>query len=91
MNKRIKKKWSRVARLETKVSQLMAENALLTDAVKRHTRLIEELHQVSSHNTEATNNRFDALESANKSMKLELHKATLEFGKAKKKYWFGLK
>lgn len=78
MNKRIKKKWSRIARLETKVSQLMAENVLLTDIVKRHNRLIEELNSISTRNTQATNARFDYLE-----------KKVAD--KVSKKPWFGRK
>lgn len=46
MNKRIKKKWSRVERLENKVAQLMTSNALLTEAVSRQNSLIEELKNI---------------------------------------------
>ncbi|HEM4424779.1 hypothetical protein [Streptococcus suis] len=62
MNKRIKKKWSRVEILENKVAQLMASNALLTDAMSRQNSLIEELKNISERNVQATNSRFDYLE-----------------------------
>lgn len=62
MNKRIKKKWSRVERIENKVAQLMAINALLTEAVSRQNSLIEELKNINERNVQATNSRFDYLE-----------------------------
>lgn len=62
MNKRIKKKWSRVERLENKVAQLMASNTLLTEAVSRQNNLIEELKNIGERNVQATNSRFDYLE-----------------------------
>lgn len=62
MNKRIKKKWSRVEKLENKVAQLTAENILLTEAVNRQNSLIEELKNINERNVQATNSRFDYLE-----------------------------
>ncbi|HEM6309455.1 TPA: hypothetical protein U2C79_001024 [Streptococcus suis] len=48
--------------LENKVAQLMASNALLTDAMSRQNSLIEELKNISERNVQATNSRFDYLE-----------------------------
>lgn len=87
MNKRIKKKWSRMARLENKVGQLMAENTLLMAAVKQQNQQMEELRLVHSRNVEATNLRFDQLESENKDMRIDLDQAIIEFSKPKKS-WF---
>lgn len=91
MNKRIKKKWSRVEILENKVAQLMASNALLTDAVSRQNSLIEELENINERNVQATNARFDVLETDNKSMRVDLDEAIVEFRKNKKKGLFGRK
>ncbi|CYU12338.1 hypothetical protein HO609_02285 [Streptococcus suis] len=62
MNKRIKKKWSRIEKLENKVAQLTAENILLTDALRNHTDNIRDLDDIVKRNAEATNSRFDYLE-----------------------------
>ncbi|MCK3937164.1 hypothetical protein ACQ7BN_08265 [Streptococcus suis] len=62
MNKRMKKKWSRIERLENKVAQLMAENALLSNALKNHGHNINELRTIVKRNAQATNSRFDYLE-----------------------------
>lgn len=62
MNKRIKKKWSLVEKLENKVAQLMASNTLLIEAVGRQNRLIEELKNINKRNAQATNSRFDKIE-----------------------------
>ncbi|HEM4099705.1 hypothetical protein ACYKOU_02565 [Streptococcus suis] len=91
MNKRIKKKWSRVEILENEVAQLMASNALLTDAMSRQNSLIEELKNISERNVQATNARFDVLETDNKSMRVDLDEAIVEFRKNKKKGLFGRK
>lgn len=91
MNKRIKKKWSRVERLENKVAQLMASNALLTDAMSRQNSLIEELKNINERNVQATNARFNVLETDNKSMRVNLDEAIVEFRKNKKKGLFGRK
>lgn len=80
MNKRIKKKWSRVERLENKVAQLMASNTLLIEDVSRQNSLIEELKNTVERNAQATNNRFDKVEDEIKALK-----------KTQKKSWFGRK
>ncbi|HEL1768720.1 hypothetical protein [Streptococcus suis] len=61
-NKRIKKKWSRIERLENKVAQLTAENILLTDALRNHADNIRDLDDIVKRNAQATNSRFDYLE-----------------------------
>lgn len=86
MNKRIKKKWLRIEKLENKVAQLTAENILLTEAVKRHTGLIEELNSINSRNAEAINFRFDA-ETCQKILEDDV----AELKKTKKKFWFSRK
>ncbi|MGQ7388921.1 hypothetical protein ACTGWD_04790 [Streptococcus suis] len=91
MNKRIKKKWSRIERLENKVAQLTASNILLTEAVKRQNNLIEELKNINERNVQATNARFNVLETENKSMRVNLDEAIVEFRKNKKKGLFGRK
>ncbi|HFI0398408.1 TPA: hypothetical protein ACGO63_000849 [Streptococcus suis] len=91
MNKRIKKKWSRVERLENKVAQLTASNILLTEAVSRQNSLIEELKNINERNVQATNARFGVLETENKSMRVDLDEAIVEFRKNKKKGLFGRK
>ncbi|HEM3683560.1 TPA: hypothetical protein U1D20_001021 [Streptococcus suis] len=62
MKKRIQKKWSRIERLENKVAQLMAENALLSNALKNHGHNINELRTIVKRNAQATNSRFDKIE-----------------------------
>lgn len=62
MNKRIKKKWSRIERLENKVAQLTVENILLTDALRNHADNIRDLDDIVKRNAQATNSRFDKLE-----------------------------
>ncbi|WP_105095194.1 hypothetical protein, partial [Streptococcus suis] len=61
MNKRIKKRWSRIERLENKVAQLTAENILLTDALRNHADNIRDLDDIVKRNAQATNARFDYL------------------------------
>ncbi|HEM3661153.1 TPA: hypothetical protein ACGO22_001460 [Streptococcus suis] len=61
-NKRIKKKWSRIERLENKVAQLTAENILLTDTLRNHADNIRDLDDIVKRNAQATNSRFDYLE-----------------------------
>ncbi|MEG3310670.1 hypothetical protein [Streptococcus sp. SS-4456] len=78
MNKRIKKKWSRIERLENKVAQLTAENILLTDALRNHADNIRDLYDIVKRNAQATNSRFDYLE-----MKVA--------DKVSKKSWFSRK
>lgn len=91
MNKRIKKKWSRIEKLENKVAQLTAINILLTEAVSRQNSLIEELKNINERNVQATNARFGVLETENKSMRVDLDEAIVEFRKNKKKGLFGRK
>lgn len=61
-NRRIKKKWSRIERLENKVAQLTAENILLTDALRNHADNIRDLDDIVKRNAQATNARFDKIE-----------------------------
>ena len=61
-NKRIKKKLSRIERLENKVAQLTAENILLTDTLRNHADNIRDLDDIVKRNAQATNSRFDYLE-----------------------------
>lgn len=91
MNKRIKKKWSRVEKLENKVAQLVASNTFLMEAVSRQNSLITELMNVGEHNVQATNSRFDTLEAENKSMRVYLDEAVIEFRRNKKKGLFSRK
>ncbi|WP_105117551.1 hypothetical protein [Streptococcus suis] len=62
MNKRMKKKWSRVERLENKVAHLIAENILLTDALRNHANNINDLYDIVKLNAQATNARFEKIE-----------------------------
>lgn len=62
MNKRIKKKWSRIERLENKVAQLTAENILLTAALRNHADNIRDLDDIVKRNAQATNSRLDKIE-----------------------------
>ncbi|HEM4287936.1 TPA: hypothetical protein U1261_000113 [Streptococcus suis] len=74
-NKRIKKKWSRIERLENKVAQLTAENILLTDALRNHANNIRDLDNIVKRNAQATNSRFDKIEKQ------------VANGNAKKPFW----
>ncbi|HEM5269864.1 TPA: hypothetical protein ACJ51S_001261 [Streptococcus suis] len=74
-NKRIKKKWSRIERLENKVAQLTAENILLTDALRNHANNIRDLDNIVKRNAKATNSRFDKIEKQ------------VANGNAKKPFW----
>lgn len=62
MNKRIKKKWLRIEKLENKVAQLTAENILLTDALRNHADNIRDFDDIVKRNAQATNSRFDKIE-----------------------------
>ncbi|CYU95130.1 hypothetical protein HO944_02540 [Streptococcus suis] len=46
MNKRMKKKWSRIEKLENKVARLTAKNILLTDALRNHANNIIDLDDI---------------------------------------------
>ncbi|HFU4203594.1 TPA: hypothetical protein ACGO8F_001188 [Streptococcus suis] len=62
MNKRMKKKWSRIERLENKVAQLTAEKILLANALTCQNASIQDLYGIVERNAQATNSRFDKLE-----------------------------
>ena len=89
MNKRMKKKWSRIERLENKVAQLMAENAMLTNAIKSQRTSASTLQSLVERNAQATNSRFDALEGENKRLRVDLESAVIELRRPRKKSWFG--
>ncbi|HFH9840281.1 TPA: hypothetical protein ACGONB_001914, partial [Streptococcus suis] len=44
------------------VDQLIAENILLSNALKNHGHDISELHAIVERNAQATNSRFDKIE-----------------------------
>ncbi|MET3558695.1 chromosome segregation ATPase [Streptococcus rupicaprae] len=89
MNKRIKKKWSRVARLETKVAESIARIELAFHALKSHKSKIEDLEKIQEQHALATNNRFDKLEKALEQVKAENKKLRKEL--KTKRSWFGRK
>lgn len=62
MNKRMKKKWSRIERLENKVAQLTAEKILLAYALTNQNASIQDLYGIVGRNAQATNSRFDKFE-----------------------------
>ncbi|HEO7013325.1 hypothetical protein HK253_06610 [Streptococcus agalactiae] len=55
MNKRIKKK----RKLERAIVLLIAENAMLSSALRNQHKRIEQLEQIVEHNAQATNNELD--------------------------------
>lgn len=87
MNKRIKKK------RELENSLRMAEGAIefLLDQNNQLWRIVEKMEEINSRNAQATNARFDVLEAENKSMRVDLDEAIVEFIKNKKKGLFGRK
>lgn len=91
MNKRIKKKASKRRAIERHNAVLAAEVSALKATVNMQGKMIEEMQGINSHNAEATNERFDKVEAANKQMKLDLDKAVVSFSKQKKSSWFGRK
>lgn len=91
MNKRIKKKVSKRRAIERQNAALAAEVASLKATVNMQGKMIEEMQNVNSHNAQATNERFDKLEAANKQMQLNLDNAIVSFTKQKKSSWFGRK
>nr|WP_288932718.1 hypothetical protein [uncultured Streptococcus sp.] len=91
MNKRIKKKVSKRRAIERQNAALAAEVASLKATVNTQSKMIEEMRNVSSHNVQATNERFDKLEAANKQMRVDLDNAIVSFTKQKKSNWFGRK
>lgn len=76
MNKRIKKK----KLLEIKVAALTARAVILEEAIKSLKRENDNLRDIVELNAQATNNRFDTVESDIKAIK-----------KTQKKSWFSRK
>ena len=91
MNKRIKKKTSKRRAIERQNAALDAEVASLKAMINMQGKMIEEMQNINSHNAQATNERFDKLEAANKQMQLDLDDAIVSFSKQKKSSWFGRK
>ena len=91
MNKRIKKKTSKRRAIERQNAALAAEVSTLKATVNMQGKMIEEMQGINSHNAQATNERFDKLEAANKQMQLDLDNAVVSFSKSKKSSWFGRK
>nr|DAJ51070.1 MAG TPA: hypothetical protein [Caudoviricetes sp.] len=75
MNKRIKKK----RELESKLQTLDMTVDFLLDQNNQLWKIVDKMEEINSHNTEATNKRFDQVEADVKTLK-----------KAKKP-WFGRK
>ncbi|HEM5271836.1 TPA: hypothetical protein ACGO38_001156 [Streptococcus suis] len=61
----------------------MSSNALLTDAMCRQNSLIEELKNINERNVQATNARFDELETYQKIIEDDV----AELKSAKKPFW----
>lgn len=91
MNKRIKKKVSKRRAIERQNAALAAEIAALKATVNMQGKMIEEMQGINSHNAQATNERFNKLEAANKQMRVYLDNAIVSFTKPKKSNWFGKK
>ena len=91
MNKRVKKKASKRRAIERHHAALATEVASLKATVNMQGKMIEEMQNVNSRNVQATNERFDKLEAANKQMQLDLDDAIVSFSKQKKSSWFGRK
>lgn len=91
MNKRIKKKASKRRAIERQNAVLATEVTLLRATVNKQGKMIEEMQNLNSRNVQATNERFDKLEAANKQMQLDLDNAVVSFSKSKKSSWFGRK
>lgn len=87
MNKRIKKK----RELENSLRIAKGAIVLLLDQNKRLWKIVENMEKISSQNTQATNERFDKLEAANKQLRIDLDEAIVSFSKQKKSSWFGRK
>lgn len=87
MNKRIKKK----RELENSLRIAKGAIVLLLDQNKQLWKIVENMEKISSQNTQATNERFDKLEAANKQMRVNLDNAIVSFSKQKKPSWFGRK
>ena len=91
MNKRVKKKASKRRALERQNAALAAEVSALKTTVNMQGKMIEEMQNLNSRNVQATNERFDKLEAANKQMRVNLDNAIVSFTKPKKSNWFGRK
>jgi len=87
MNKRIKKK----RELENSLRIAKGAIVLLLNQNKQLWKIVENMEKISSQNTQATNERFDKLEAANKQMRVNLDNAIVSFSKPKKSNWFGRK
>lgn len=87
MNKRIKKK----RELENSLRIAKGAIVLLLDQNKQLWKIVENMEKISSQNTQATNERFDKLEAANKQMRVNLDNAIVSFTKPKRSNWFGRK
>lgn len=82
MNKRIKKKVSKKLGIKRQNAALAAEVASLKATVNMQGKIIEEMQDTNSRNVQATNERFDKLEAANKQMRVDLDNAIISFSKA---------
>ena len=91
MNKRIKKKTSKRRAIERQNAALAAEVSALKTTVNMQGKMIEEMQNLNSRNVQATNERFDKLEAANKQLRIDLDEAIVSFSKQKKSSWFGRK
>ena len=91
MNKRIKKKVSKRRAIERQNAVLAAEVSALKATVNMQGKMIKEMQNLNSRNVQATNERFDKLEAANKQMRVDLNNAIVSFSKPKKSNWFGRK
>lgn len=87
MNKRIRKKRNlayRVQFAESLVDFLLDQNNQLW-------KRVETMEKTNSENVEASNQRFDELESKDKSLRADLDKVVTEIKKNQKKSWFSRK
>ena len=87
MNKRIKEK----RELENSLRIAGSAIVLLLEQNKQLWKIVENMEKISSQNTQATNERFDKLEVANKQLRVDLGEAIVSFSKSKKSSWFGRK
>lgn len=87
MSKRIKKKREleqRVRVAESMIDFLIKQNNQIWKVVKK-------MEKINSENVEATNKRFDQLESEDKSLRVDLDRAVIEIKKNQHKSWFSRK
>lgn len=71
--------------LNRKVTCVIAENTLLSESLQKQVTKTDDIQKMVSQNTQATNNRFDELETYQKIIEDDL----AELKKTKKKSWFG--